>query len=1063
MDDIKNYEAPEASTIYDRNWEVLYTAHWKENRKIIPFEQIKDDTIYAVIALEDVNFFEHKWVDLIWVFRAILGQLRLIEYKGWWSTLTQQFVKNRFLSNERTIIRKIKEMILSAQIENFYSKEEIVTMYLNQIPFWSSIYWLEQASTQFFWKSSNELTLAESVIVASVPNATTFYSPYWENKRTSLNNISLDEITKDWVDSYEQLLAFYWNDSLSYGLLPKEIVLNSWATVFYLPWRSSFALDNLVKIWYIDEEKKNKALRELFDYEFKELREDINAPHFVMYVRKIIEEKYWKEVLIEWGLKIITSLDLKLQNKAEEIVLKNALYNQENFDSENQSLLTLDTRNWEILTMVWSRDFFDKEIDGQVNVTRQKRLAGSTFKPFAYASMLLSWYSPSTIIFDTETDFWESGEEYIPQNFDWKFMWPMSIRKALWHSRNITAIKAWIVWWIQKTYDISKSLWIKFTKDANWYWASLPIWTVDVTAEELLSAYIVFANNWKKIESKPILKILTKNWTILEELKHDEKLPLIMDDQVAYQITDMLADKDSRWAWWNSRLQLGDRSNAVKTWTSNKRMKKSWNKDWKIMPLDWWTVGYTPQYATVVWSWNNNGAPMSVKASWWDVSAKTWHEFLSYLHEDLDVEDFEIPEGIKYIKVSRLSWKLPQKDTPSNLIENWVFAEINSPKEYDDSISFIEIDTVSKKLPTAFTPEEAITKTAILEMHSLRIWSTKWEDPVIEWLEKNWESFLKKSWITSVLSKSPESSDDVHTRKNTGNKPVISIISPKPWSFVSKKWFSVMPDVSVEYRILKLEYYLDWELVDTQYDYPYKWEIKLDEDFKIWFKYNIKILAYDSLYNVWKKEFEVEIWKDDIPPFTEIVKPENSQKLIAWSTYELKTLSYDIWSDISKLVFYLNDKEVGTVKNAPFALFFEVPKMVWEHNLKVIAYDKTWNKSEDEITFESIRKSSDIWNGITIELDNKIIALSPAEIQLLMPYSKFSEIEKIEVVARYTSLTWEDKEDIISLVDNFDWNSTWVFYLTWQSPQKWEYLVYAKQYYKNKKVLKSRKVSVDVR
>ena len=105
MDDIKNYEAPEASTIYDRNWEVLYTAHWKENRKIIPFEQIKDDTIYAVIALEDVNFFEHKWVDLIWVFRAILGQLRLIEYKGWWSTLTQQFVKNRFLSNERTIIR----------------------------------------------------------------------------------------------------------------------------------------------------------------------------------------------------------------------------------------------------------------------------------------------------------------------------------------------------------------------------------------------------------------------------------------------------------------------------------------------------------------------------------------------------------------------------------------------------------------------------------------------------------------------------------------------------------------------------------------------------------------------------------------------------------------------------------------------------------------------------------------------------------------------------------------------------------------------------------------------
>ena len=1062
MEEIKNYETPQASTIYDRHWEVLYTVHWKENRKVVPFNQIKNDTIYAVIALEDVNFFEHKWIDVFWVVRAILGQLRIVEYKWWGSTLTQQFVKNRFLSNERTIIRKIKEMILSAQIENYYTKEEIITMYLNQIPFWANIYWIEQASKQFFWKSSNQISLAESAIVASIPNATTYYSPYWKNKRTKVNTwISLEDLEMKKIDSYEKLIEHYGTDSISFGLLPKQILLNSWSTTFFLPWRSSFALDSLFKNWFITLEEKNEALKEMFAYEFKEFREDIKAPHFVMYIKKLIEEKYWENVLSEGWLKIITTLDLWMQKKAEEIVKRNVELNSDR-NAENQSLLTVDTTWWHILAMVWSRDFFDKEIDGQVNVTIQKRLAWSTFKPIAYAAMLLAGYSPSTIIFDTLTDFWENDQEYIPNNFDWEFMWPISMRKSLWHSRNIPAIKAWIIWWIQKTYDIAASLWIVMYKNAEWYWSSIAIWTVWVTATELLEAYLVFANNWKQIESKAILKILTKNWVILEELKENSSPPIVLSPEVSYLITDMLSDKEVRGEWWNSRLQLKGRKNAIKTWTSNKLIKKKWEKDLVVMPLDWWTVGFTPQYATVVWAWNNNGSPMSVNASGWNTTSQSWHDFMTYLHEWKEALNFKQPDWIKFYRIAMLSWKLPKEDTPSDLITTGIFSEKNIPKEYDNSLSFVEVDKISKKLITAFTPEDAITKMAILKMHSLKPDNEKWETSATEWIQENWETFLSENWIENILIEPPQESDNIHTRENTINKPNIKIISPKNWGLVSKNWFSIMPEISSEYWVLKVEYYLEWELLNTAYNYPYKWEIELKQYPKIGSELELKIKAYDNIYNVWYSSLTVEIWNDDKAPFIEIVKPINNQKIIWWSSYEMKTLAYDIWSDIEKVVFYLDSKRIWIKTDSPYSIFFEVPEEEWNHTLKAIAFDKTWNKSSNKIRFESLIKLSISVEKPIFKIDEKLITWSPSEIQLFIPQGKLDEIEKIEFIARYKTISLEESETIISTINNPSWNANWVFYLTWQSPEKWEYQVYTKEYYKNRKVLKSKRVKVVV-
>lgn len=1068
MEEIRNIQTSEASIIYDRNWNELYTVHWDENRTIIPFNKIKNETIYAVITLEDVNFFEHGWVDMIWILRAVLWEFWLISYKWWGSTLTQQFVKNKFLSNERSYIRKIKEMILSAQIENTYTKEEIITMYLNQIPFWANIYWIEQASNKFFWKNASDLDLAESTIIASVPNATSYYSPYWEHKRTLLKWISLIELEEKWIKNYDELIENFWKEIISYWLLPSRIGLYSWTTIIDLPWRSSYALEVMEKYDFIDSKQREEAMNILLSYEFQEFQEKIKAPHFVMYIREILKEKYWEQILNKWWFKIISTLDLSIQEKAEEIVKNNAEKNSEKYEVSNQALLSVNTKNWEIYAMVWSKDFFNKDIDWQVNVTRMKRLAWSIFKPIAYTAFMLSWYAPSSVLFDVETNFWNWGIDYIPKNYDWEFMWPISVRQAIWNSRNIPAIKAWIISWVQKVYDIAKTFWIKFVRPSDWYGSSISIWTAEVTAQEILEAYLVFANNWKRIETQSILKIISKDWVILEELNKNIKYSTVLDPQVAYLMTDILSDKESRWPWWNSFLQLKDRINAVKTWTSNKAVKKWWKwfkstaREWlEIAPLDWWTIWFTPQYATVVWSWNNDWSPASMKFSWFHTSARTWNDFMTFIHKDLPAEKFEKPNWIKYINVSRISWKLPNKDTPKWLITSWIFGDINSPKEYDNSLKFINIDSVSKKLPTPFTPEDAIEKAAILNVHSERPNDSNWEDPVRTWLKNEAFEYLDEYWIDSVLSESPVDSDDVHTRENTKSKPEIKIISPKSWSLVSRKWFSVMPDVSSKYWVVKVEYYIDWNLADTSYTYPYIWKIKAENWWHLSLKEHVlKVKVFDSLYNTSNISFTVKIWNDTENPYTEIVKPSKWQSLIAWSSYEIRTLTYDVWSDIDRVTFYLNNKRIWDVKKAPFWIYFSVPKKVGEYNIKVIAFDQAWNESENEILINSIENTENIDEWTVIKFLNKLSIDYPNEIQININNPNISNIEKIELIWRQELISEKTDEFVISTISKF--NNVWVFYTSWSPISKWKYEIFTKEYYKSKKVLKSKRYNVEM-
>src|SRR3989344_5514801 len=360
---VSSHQVSQSSKIYDRTGEILlYEIYSEEKRTIVPFEKIPDYVKKATIAIEDKNFYEHpafNWRSLV---RAFLTNLIKGSVVQGGSTITQQLAKNTFLSSEKTYERKIKELILAYWIEKKYSKDEILNLYLNQIPYGNNAYGIEAASKTYFGKSSEELSLAESVLLASVPKAPTYYSPYGTHK---------DELMQ----------------------------------------RKNYILEQMLEIGFIDNEEFKRAK----DYEYKFAPQNIGsikAPHFVIMVKDYLAEKYGENFLQNGGLKIITTLDWNLQQTAELVVKEGAERNEKLYKGKNAALVAQDPKTGQILALVGSRDYFDIKNDGNFNVAAQGlRQPGSAFKPFAYLTDFEKGYSPQTIVFDLAT-------EFVPNNPD---------------------------------------------------------------------------------------------------------------------------------------------------------------------------------------------------------------------------------------------------------------------------------------------------------------------------------------------------------------------------------------------------------------------------------------------------------------------------------------------------------------------------------------------------------------------------------------------------------------------------------------------------------------------
>lgn len=568
---LQSSENPQSSRIYDRSGKLLYTVYADKNRTQIPLNQIPKDVQNATIAIEDKSFYTHGAVDFKGIARAFISTTIHQEIQGG-STLTQQLVKNTLLSPEQTIKRKIKEVILSYVTEILYSKEQILEMYLNQIPYGGTAYGIQAAAQTYFGKEAKDLTLAESALLAGLPEAPSVYSPFGSHPELAIE-------------------------------------------------RQRLVLQEMYNQKYITKSQRDKALAQKLIY--KNISQTIKAPHFVLYIKDLLTKKYGEKMVEEGGLSVTTSLDLDAQEMAQASVAAEVA-NLSGYHVTNGAALITNPATGEILAMVGSKNYFDTKIDGNVNVTLAHRQPGSSIKPINYAVGLMKGYSAATPFVDKQICFPnQGGINYCPVNYDGKFHGLVLMREALGNSLNIPAVKMLKLNGVESMIQTAKDMGITTFTDPERYGLSLTLGGAEVTMIDMATAFGVFANSGYRVDLHPILEVKNSEGKVLEKTKlpsSPKSGAKAIPEAVAYIISDILKDNNARLLEFgsNSELNFGNSPVSAKTGTTN---------DFK----DNWTIGYTPNSLVAVWVGNNDNTPMSGVVSGVTGAAPIFHDIMRRL------------------------------------------------------------------------------------------------------------------------------------------------------------------------------------------------------------------------------------------------------------------------------------------------------------------------------------------------------------------------------------------------------------------------------------------------
>jgi 1A family penicillin-binding protein len=584
-----------SAQIYDRKGTLLWEFYDSEGgrRTVVPISDISQSLIDATLAAEDANFYENPGVDLKGIVRAVFQNLQADETVSGASTITQQLVRNVILDPQeraqRNMSRKIREGLLAYQLTQKYSKTDILQMYLNEVYYGNLAYGVEAAAQTYFSKSARDLTLPEAALIAGLPQAPALYDP--------LKNPGA----------------------------AKE--------------RQIYVLEQMSRHGFVSEEVAEAAKQARLNY--TTLKRDLLAPHWVMYVRDMIEEKYGPRAIYQGGLKIYTTLDLDLNRKLEEVAHNN-IDNLAQRDANNTAIVAVNPRTGEILGMVGSMDYYNEDISGQVNVATAQpgRQPGSSIKPLIYLTAFAGDYSPSTVVQDLPISITDDlGRVWSPQNFDKRFRGNVALRSALGNSLNIPAVKVLEHVGIDAAWDMVKRLGITTWTDRNRLGLSLTLGGAEVLPLELAGAYATLANNGLRIPLVAVTKVVDSDGDVLE----DYKVPAgeqVVDPRAAYMVTNILSDNNARLITYgpNSMLKT-DRPAAAKTGTTDNYR-------------DTWTMGYTANLVVGVWVGNTDGHPMKEVLS--SMSAgKIWRESLDAATAflELPADDFQRPSGLTEAEV----------------------------------------------------------------------------------------------------------------------------------------------------------------------------------------------------------------------------------------------------------------------------------------------------------------------------------------------------------------------------------------------------------------------------
>ena len=589
---------PSLSTkIYDRHGELLYQIYKDENRSLIKLTDLPKHVVDSVLAAEDKNFYHHFGVDPTGILRATyknfvnckLGFENCSPEGG--STITQQLIKNTLLSPEKTLVRKLKELILAIQTEHVYSKDQILEMYLNQVGYGGTAYGIEEASRNYFGKSAKDLTLAETAMLAGLPISPTILSPFGTNPY-------LGKIRQQQV------------------------------------------LENMVASGYILEDDKVKALNTPLVFHPQGI--SIRAPHFVMYVKDLLVKQYGESVVARGGLSVTTTLDLGIQDTLATSI-NEELDKLRNLHVQNGAGMVVNPQSGEILAMVGSRDFFDTQNDGQVNVVLQKRQPGSSIKPITYALALERGLSPSSTIDDSPICYRSPAQpDYCPKNYDGRFHGTVTLRTALASSYNIPAVKLLNAYGLKDMIALAKRLGITTWEDPSRYGLSLTLGGGEITMLDLAGVYSVFANQGTKAPFKSILSVHGPTGSDLAGRSQPADSAVeVLSPTIAYQISSILSDSAARAPAFgtNSVLNLPGKNVAVKTGTTNSMR-------------DNWTFGYTSDLLVATWVGNNDNTPMSAVASGITGASPIWAKTMTKLLANSPTTPLVPPSNLLKARVS---------------------------------------------------------------------------------------------------------------------------------------------------------------------------------------------------------------------------------------------------------------------------------------------------------------------------------------------------------------------------------------------------------------------------
>ena len=688
---------PQSTVIYDRTGEnILFQFFGDIKRTQLALSDIPLHVRYSTLVAEDRGFYTHGGFRLRSFLRAaVVNLIKLDPTSQGGSTITQQFVKNAILTTEKTYIRKLKELLLAYRLEKKFTKDQILELYLNEIPYGSTAYGVEAASETYFGKKTNELSIAEGALLAALPKAPSYYSPYGSHKDELIN-------------------------------------------------RQRYIINGMVEEGYIAKEEGEAAKNE--ELAFKPQRENIRAPHFVFFLKEVLAEKYGDRTLEQGGLKIWSTIDLEKQELAEKTIEEVAQTNEKNFGAKNAALVSIDPKTGQILAMVGSRDYFNVENDGNVNVTTRPRQPGSSFKPIVYAAAFTKGYTPETKVFDVETNFATDMKDYSPKNYDGKEHGVVTLKQALAGSLNIPSVKLLYLTGLNSVLTLAESMGYTTLSDKSRFGLSLVLGGGEVKLLEHTAAFGAFARDGELFETTGILKIEDSSGKIIEEYKENKKK--VVDTNAAREVTNILSDNNARAFIFgaNNYLTLPGRPVAAKTGTTNNY-------------IDAWTVGYTPSLVTGVWVGNNDNTQMKQKADGSQVAAPIWQRFMREALKNTPIESFTNPE-------------------PRSVSNPVLKGELIGVQE-------LELDSVSGKLATEFTPSDLKVKKKFFSSHSILFYLdkdnpdgpkpehpendpqfTRWEEAIATWANKN-----------GYLAETPPTEyDDVHL---PGLAPKVTILSPQ--------------------------------------------------------------------------------------------------------------------------------------------------------------------------------------------------------------------------------------------------------------------------------------------